>query len=189
MISLRSITKIYEGRERQLYGLLTVVGAIGAVVCYLLFIPSTLLMADTSYNIWDFQFAFTAGRMDQILTAWAGINDDVMGQMAVDLFFPIFYGMFLGGLSLLVVPLLPPRYQNWSRYLLTASVWASFLDEVENIFSIYILSNPSTYLPESVLLMSVCASLKYLLIILVITSLALAGLSLAKARLARPRTS
>ncbi|MCY3409999.1 MAG: hypothetical protein INQ03_00040 [Candidatus Heimdallarchaeota archaeon] len=137
-------------------------GLIGSVICQLLFSPTNNLMMDTGYDILDLEFAWNAETLNPILSAWDPFIDDVITFMIVDMFFPIAYFLVLSGWALLI------NHQNKClKVVMTASALASLSDYVENAFTFIVLNNPN-YPAIAPFLISLFATIKFLLILFVI---------------------
>lgn len=138
-------------------------GLIGSVICQILFTPISAKMMELGYDILDLEFAWSSAKLDPILTAWKPILDSVKLFMLIDMFFPIFYFMTLNGWSVLL-----DFKENCRKRIFLMALSASIFDYIENIFTFITLFYPSTYVNFAPFIISLCATLKFLLILVVI---------------------
>ena len=120
-------------------------------------------MTDLGYSILDLEFAWNSANLDPILSAWSSIKSDVIIYMTIDMFFPIFYFLLLNGWSLLI-----NHEGKCLRVVTTAALLASVFDYIENIFTFMVLFNSTNYIFIAPFIITLCAILKFLLIIFVI---------------------
>ncbi len=149
-----------------------VVGLTIALVFQMLFWPITKEMGNRGYSIVDFELAWDKTTMDKILNAWQGILDDAIKMTLLDFGFIIGYTILL--LSLLSIvnksrktgPAIR-QYDKFQKLIIVAAL----ADVVENLFSIYILSNPETYLGLSVFFMSLASAIKWVIVLATVLSI------------------
>lgn len=158
--------------EMRTYRLWTLGCMVGTIIAWLFFIPSTNAMADTDYNIFHFELAWSADKVDDILRAWDGILGDVESQTYIDFAFLVFYGGFFAGLSLILAKTSQSeRISRMSVWMVWASVDAAGLDALENVFLLLIVSDPGGYPRVLAPLMTTCAALKFAELFVVVTFL------------------
>ena len=137
-------------------------GLTGFVIANLLF-PNDVLNA-TGSTIIDFEFAWNAERMDEILINWAGILPTTIRFMWIDMAYPLFYFTLISGLTISISPVneLGEKLFKFSFYSILI---AMICDYIENIFSFLVLYNPDTYAAFYVPMISLFASVKFFLLL------------------------
>ena len=140
-------------------GLLILVLVVGTV-----FIESAARMEPTGYTIFDFQGAWTKQRSDQILLAWINILDIVLLQTYWDYLFILGNVLLsVGLLGFLGNILLSQHSRKLALLGIAVSIIGGLLDALENIWTILILYNPSSYPEIWIQLVSFFAQSKFIL--------------------------
>ncbi len=152
----------------------------GTLIALIFFIVFFLLMRvvtapvaeDSSYDIFDLEFAWDSETTDQILADWGQDNVDkmILGTL-LDFGFLLAYGALLADLSLLVARSYDIQEKGRTiglRFVILSFAAAGF-DVIENNFLLQILySYPNSYPDFAPFLASVCAVVKFTLVILAI---------------------
>ena len=140
-------------------GLLILVLVVGTV-----FIESAARMEPTGYSIFDFQGAWTKQHSDQILSAWVNILDVVLLQTYWDYLFILGNVLLsVGLLGFLGNILLSQHSRKLALLGIAVSIIGGLLDALENIWTILILYNPSSYPEIWIQLVSFFAQSKFIL--------------------------
>jgi len=140
-------------------GLLILVLVVGTV-----FIESAARMEPTGYTIFDFQGAWTKQRSDQILLAWINILDIVLLQTYWDYLFILGNVLLsVGLLGFLGNILSSPLSRKLAFLGIAVSIIGGLFDSFENIWTILILSNSSSYPEIWIQLVSFFAQSKFIL--------------------------
>ena len=148
------------------------IGLVVALFFQWLFWPITREMERRGYSIVEFELAWKKTTMDQILSSWDGILDDAIRMTLLDFGFILGYTIIF--LSLLSIVNRFRKTGPGVRYyevFQKLAIVAAIADVIENLFSIYILSYPHSYIGISVPLMSLVSALKWLIIATMILAL------------------
>jgi hypothetical protein len=139
---------------------------ISAVLMQILESPVKLA---TSYGILDLEFAWNAATANIILTAWGTtyIPYEILGTYTDFVFIPS-YATFMAGLTLLLTRRFSGQTQTLGFMLVIAPFVAGLLDVVENLHLLIMLGSPTTITDSIPLIASICASIKFALIIITI---------------------
>ena len=152
---------------RTLYVLIITVGAfiLFILINQLVFAPLSALVS--TYNVLDFEFAWTADRIGIIFTAWgaAGMEAQALG-IYWDFLYIIGYGFFISGCILLVSRILSGKYQKIGLYITITPLIAGIFDLIENINLLIMLQNPASFSTIVPFIASVSALIKFALLIL-----------------------
>ncbi len=141
------------------------IGLVVSLFFQWLFWPITREMERRGYSIVEFELAWKKATMDQILSAWDGILDDAIRMTLLDFGFILGYTIIF--LSLLSMVNRFHKSGAGIRYyeaFQALAIVAAIADVIENLFSIYILSYPHSYIGISVPLMSLVSTLKWIII-------------------------
>ena len=140
-------------------GLLIILLVVGTV-----FVESAVKMEPTGYSIFDFQGAWTKQRSDQILSAWINILDVVLIQTYWDYFFILGNVLLsLGLLGFLGNILMNKSSRKLALLGIGFSLIGGLFDAIENIWTILILTNPSSYPEIWIQLVSFFAQSKFII--------------------------
>ncbi len=148
------------------------IGLVVSLFFQWLFWPITREMERRGYSIVEFELAWKKATMDQILSAWDGILDDAIRMTLLDFGFILGYTIVI--LSLLSMVNRFRKTGSGVRYyeaLQILAIVAAIADVIENLFSIYILSYPHSYIGISVPLMSLVSTIKWAIIAIIILAL------------------
>ncbi|MFX1513870.1 MAG: hypothetical protein ACFFCQ_14900 [Promethearchaeota archaeon] len=146
--------------------------AIGFFMVFYILMRVVSADIDSSYDVFDLEFAWTTEKIDKILTDWGQDSVDKMILATwIDFGFLLAYGTSLAGLSLLVAR----RYneeekaRNIGYTSVVGSYLASGFDALENVNLLIILYPfPNSYPDFAPLLASISAVVKFTLVILTI---------------------
>ncbi|TFG15422.1 MAG: hypothetical protein EU531_08420 [Promethearchaeota archaeon] len=152
---------------RTLYVLIITAGAfiLFIFINQLVFAPLSALVS--TYNVLDFEFAWTAERIAVIFAAWgtAGMEAQALG-VYWDFLYIIGYGFFISGCILLVSRILSGKYQKIGLYMMLTPLIAGIFDLIENINLLIMLQNTTTFSPIVPLIASISAVIKFSFLIL-----------------------
>jgi len=152
---------------RKLYLVIITIGAfiLFILINQLVFSPLSKLVS--TYNVLDFEFAWTADRIAVIFAAWgtAGIEAQTLG-VYWDFLYIIGYGFFISGCILLVSRNLSGKYQKIGLYFTILPLIAGIFDLIENINLLIMLQNPSNFSAIVPFVASISALIKFSLLIL-----------------------
>lgn len=158
--------------------LLTVISGILSIILFILMRPvETELKQTSSYGVIELEFAWTIEQINTIFETWGPelINQELMVTF-IDFGFLIAYSFLLAGLSLLITRRVRnQKIQLMGYYMVISSFLAAIFDVIENLNLIMMLSSPENFPSFSPFLASICATIKFGLIILVIFYWILSG--------------
>ncbi len=162
--------------EQKSVKILTIIAAIFFLIFFVIMRVIGSSVEESSYNVFDLELAWTPERMDTILSTW---GDDLIEKELlvtyVDFGFLVAYGTLLAGLSLLFARFFKGEILGKFGFkAVYVSYVASAFDFLENLVIIVILNNPETYPTHTPFLVSMCATIKFLLIFIVIAYLIVA---------------
>jgi len=120
----------------------------------------------TGFGILDLEFAWTAARAGVILTAW-GPTLTTLEVWGVDIDFGFIasYATLMAGLTLLLARQFAGRVQTLGFLFVLAPVIAGFFDVTENALLLTMMSAPMSVVDPVPLVASLCATIKFALII------------------------
>ncbi|TFG03565.1 MAG: hypothetical protein EU542_01880 [Promethearchaeota archaeon] len=152
---------------RTLYVLIFTIGAfiLFILINQLVFAPLSALSA--SYNVLDFEFAWTVDRISVIFASWGAvvIEAQILG-VYWDFLYILGYGFFISGCILLVSRILSGRLQKIGLYLTLTPLFAGIFDLIENINLLIMLQNPTTFSAIVPFIASISAVIKFSLLII-----------------------
>ena len=124
----------------------------------------------TPYGVMELEFAWTVTQIDEILTVWG--NSLILKELGVtflDFGFLIFYSTTLAGVTLILTRrVFHGTMNDWGYRITLVPFLAAFFDVIENINIIFILTSPSSFPSFAPLVVSVCATIKFSLLIVTI---------------------
>ena len=152
---------------RTLYVVIITIGAflLFILINQLVFAPLSNLVS--TYNVLDFEFAWTADRIAVIFAAWGtvGIEAQTLG-VYWDFLYIIGYGFFISGCILLVSRNLTGKIQKLGLYITLLPLIAGIFDVIENINLLIMLQNPASFSAIVPFIASISALIKFSLLIL-----------------------
>ena len=152
---------------RTLYVLIITIGAFLLFILINQLVFASLSALVSTYNVLDFEFAWTADRIGIIFAAWgaAGMDAQALG-VYWDFLYIIGYGFFISGCILLVSRILSGKYQKIGLYMMLTPLIAGIFDLIENINLLVMLQNPTSFGAIVPFFASVSALIKFALLIL-----------------------
>lgn len=131
-------------------------------------VESTVKQA-TSYGILNLEFAWNASTATTILAAWGStyIPHEILG-IYIDFTFIPSYATFMAALTLLLARRFSGHPQELGFILVIAPFIAGILDVVENMHLLIMMGSPTAIIDTIPLIASLCATIKFALIIIVI---------------------
>ncbi|MHA2270379.1 MAG: hypothetical protein ACXACI_00860 [Candidatus Hodarchaeales archaeon] len=160
-----------------------IIAIVAAACSFLIFfllmrIASEPIQADSSYDVYDLEFAWTSDKMETILDDW---GDDLIEREIwatyLDFGFLVAYGTLLAGLSLLFGRAFQEEMLGslGVRFVLV-SYLASLFDALENINLLLVLHFPDSFPAFAPFLASICATIKFALVACAIVYILIATL-------------
>lgn len=152
---------------RTLYVLIITIGAFILFILINQLVFASLSALVSTYNVLDFEFAWTADRIATIFTAWgtAGMEAQALG-VYWDFLYIIGYGFFISGCILLVSRILSGKYQKLGLYMTITPLIAGIFDLIENINLLVMIQNPASFSAIVPFIASISAVIKFSLLIL-----------------------
>lgn len=160
------IKKLEKTPSHNIVLILTGIAAIATVIIYILMRP----IETSSYGTLDLEFAWTVNRINAIFDAWGSklINQELNNTL-LDYGFLVTYSSFFAGLTLLLTrKLLSGQIRLIGFYMTLASFVAAIFDAIENLNLILMLTSPNNFPSFSPPLASICATIKFGLLFLII---------------------
>jgi len=139
------LDKLKEFPKNLILLIITIVGfLIFILINQLIFIP--LAPAVPTYNVLDFEFAWTSEKIQIIFAAWgpAGMTLQIQG-VYWDFLYIVGYGLFIFGCILLVSRILTGRLQKFGLYICLTPLIAGVFDLIENVNLLIMLDNPTNF--------------------------------------------
>ena len=165
------LNKVKAISEVKIIGLITIISVVLTVIIYFLMRPIELeLTTQTAYGIIDLEFAWNVEQIDQILASWG--EELILREFhAVLLYFGFLvgYSLSLAGVTLLLTK--SGVFGSWNDvgyYFTLIPFLAAIFDFVENVNLLLILNSPSSFPSFAPLAASICATIKFGLIISIV---------------------
>lgn len=155
----------------------TLVALAATVLLWLQFPPIENQLKSAGYGITDYELAFTAGQADIMLRAWGTEGQETMRiSLLLDFPFMLAYGLAFAGITLLIARVQTGQLAGLGLTLTPAAVIAALLDVLENLMLLIMLDQtPVPALPPMVA--GISASIKFLLLILVLVYWIMGGVA------------
>ncbi len=120
------------------------------------------LVSMSGYGVMDFEFAWTAEKINLIFNAW-GTEGKQLEAIAVtwDFAYIFAYGFFIFGAILLETKYLEGKLKDVSIYIAFTPLIAGVFDAIENINLLLMISNDSFISSGSPFIASLCATIKF----------------------------
>ncbi|MFX0066550.1 MAG: hypothetical protein ACFFC7_30705 [Candidatus Hermodarchaeota archaeon] len=165
-MSISVIRKLEVTPPQNIVILFTGIAAISTLIIYILMLPTEI----SSYNVFDLEFAWTDTRVHTIFDAWGpDLITQELNRTILDYGFLIAYSTFFAGLTLILTrKLLFGKIQLVGFYLVIASYIAATFDAIENLNLFLMLSSPNDFPSFAPLLASICATIKFGILIIII---------------------
>jgi hypothetical protein len=125
-------------------------------------------MIPSPYDIIAFEFAMTTEQANIILNDWATsgrIQLEIISAL-LDYGYMVVYGLLLAGLTLLLTRKIEGRFHQVGLWFVTIPIIAAIFDAIENVNLLIMLLSPTAYIAFNPLLASLCAGIKFALIII-----------------------
>ncbi|MEJ2295282.1 MAG: hypothetical protein P8Y23_11005 [Candidatus Lokiarchaeota archaeon] len=150
---------------RTLYVLLITIGAfiLFILINQLVFAP--LSASVSTYNVLDFELAWTTERITQIFASWGivGMEAQALG-VYWDFLYIVGYVFFISGCILLVSRILNGKLQKVGLYMTLTPIFAGIFDIIENINLLIMLQNPINFNAFVPFIASISAVIKFSLL-------------------------
>ena len=163
------LEKLLNVPRNKFLGLITLIaGLLFFLLTFLVFAPiESDLKGSTGYGVMEFEFAWTSENVNKIFTAWGqnGINKQIFATWIDFLYIPC-YSFFLAGSILLISRKLEDKSQQIGLHMTLLPFIAGIFDVIENINLLLMLTNESFIWSTSPFIASLCASIKFGLLIL-----------------------
>ena len=154
--------------ETKLIAILTSIAILVTGIIFLLMRPIELeLTTQTVYGIIDLEFAWSVGQTEKILATWGEeLISKEINAVLLDFGFLVVYSLSLAGVTFLLTKFgVFGSWANLGYYFTLIPFLAAFLDFVENINLLIVLNFPSSFPSFAPLVASICATIKFGLII------------------------
>ncbi|MFX0206200.1 MAG: hypothetical protein ACFFDT_09445 [Candidatus Hodarchaeota archaeon] len=165
-MSTSIIKKLEETPPQNVVILFTGIAAIATIIIYILMLPTEI----SSYNVLDLEFAWTVTRINTIFDAWGpSLITQELNRTILDYGFLVVYSTFFAGLTLILTrKLLFDRIRLVGFYMVQISYVAAIFDAIENLNLYLMLSSPNDFPSFAPLLASICATIKFGMLILIV---------------------
>ncbi|MFQ6088440.1 MAG: hypothetical protein ACE5K0_06025 [Candidatus Methanofastidiosia archaeon] len=139
-------------------------------------INTKLKSTEGSFDIVDFEFAFTEDKAREILQSWkAELQEQAKRSIKIDFPFIIVYSLFLSSLTLLLARTFKGTKRSIGIVLTLFPFLAGILDVLENVLLLSVLNSPNNINEIYVFIAGLAASVKFLLLSIVFLFLILGG--------------
>jgi uncharacterized integral membrane protein len=156
-----SLDKFKDFPKNKIVYIITLVGfLIVLLVEIFVFIPIEGTIS--TYGILDYEFAWTSGRAETILSVWGtdGINSQVTA-IYWDFFFIVGYVSLAFGLIVMALRKSESKIQTIGTYISLTPFLTGFLDVIENIFLLLMTGTPTSVSEAHPVIASLSATLKF----------------------------
>jgi len=140
-------------------------GLVGFIIINIIFADFNETLNATGYTIIDFEFTWNTESMDVLLVAWNPHLDTAITFLWIDMIYPIFYVMLISGWTVAINPVTDKGKSIFNTSFISITV-AGICDYIENIASLMVLNYPNNYASFLVPIISIFASIKFLLLLL-----------------------
>ena len=166
-----SLEKLIEFPKNKVVLLITIAAFILALlISQLIMAPiEAELKGSTGYGVIEFEFAWTSEQINTIFKAWGseGKKKEAFVTYVDFLFIPC-YSLFMAGCVLLVTRKLEGKLQEVGLYMTIMPFIAGIFDVIENINLLLMLTDESFVWSLSPFIASLCATIKFSLLFIVI---------------------
>ena len=149
--------------KKKVLILITIISFIAFILLTLVMAPTELyLKENTGYGVFEFEFAWTAERINQIFNAWG--SDGQQRQTLVtyiDFLYIVSYVFCYTGCILLITRKLENKSQKIGLKMTTTPLIAGIFDVIENINLLLMLANDTFIRSGSPFIASLCATIKF----------------------------
>jgi len=154
-------------RDKTLY-IVTMISTFFTFVILLIMSPMEAeLKSLTPYGVMELEFAWTIAQIDKILVAWGStLIQTELDVTYLDFCYLIAYSTALAGVTLILTrKVFRGKMKNLGYRLMLVPFLAAFFDVIENVNIIFMLTSPSSFPAFAPLVTSVCATIKFSLLI------------------------
>jgi len=162
------LKKLLEFPKRRTLQIIILLAFIGFIVLTLAMQPiETELKNNTGYGVLDFEFAWTGDIIRRIFNAWGetGIKNEAFATF-LDFFYIPSYALFMTGCILIITRKLEGKFQSVGLYVSIFPFIAGIFDIIENINLLLMIYQPQFIDLGSPLVASICATIKFIFLIL-----------------------
>lgn len=147
-----------------------------------------IMQAVGGYGIVDYELAFTTERASVILAAWGPTGRlAARHSLWVDYGFMPSYGLLFAGIALLIARRLGGKFQRLGLRLTLAPLVAAAFDAIENVMLLIVLSAGEIVPSAPILAAGICASVKFLLLAVVLGFWLVTGVAWAMGHILSPK--
>ena len=160
--------KLLEFPKKKILIIITVTSFIAFVLLTLLMTPTELyLKENTGYGVFEFEFAWTSERINQIFNAWGSDGKQRQAIITyIDFLYIPSYAFCYAGCILLITRKLENKSQKIGLIMTVTPFIAGIFDVIENINLLLMLANDQYIYSSSPFIASLCATIKFGLIFL-----------------------
>lgn len=162
--------KLVETKPSQrIVAAITLVALVMTLLVRSQFAEPERIMSARGYGIVAYELAFTAGKANEILTAWgADVEPYVRYSLLVDFAFMPAYALLFAGITLLIARTQSGGLRRAGLLIALLPVAAALLDALENLMLLSMLGSPGSIQPGPPLVAGIAASIKFLLLLVAI---------------------
>ncbi|MHA1266138.1 MAG: hypothetical protein ACTSRS_12975 [Candidatus Helarchaeota archaeon] len=148
--------------------LLTIVALILFVILTILFqLDNAIVSASSPYGILHFEFAFNKLTAQTILTNWGpALQALILRDVYLDFLYIVGYSLALFGANVLITRTITERWYNFGTFCALSAILAGIFDVAENINLIVMLTDPTNFPAYIPTIASICAAIKFGLLLL-----------------------
>ena len=162
------LQELKDYSETKILALITIISIVLTIIFYLLMRPiESELTAQTLFGVIDLEFAWNAEQIDNIFTAWGDeLISKEINAVILDFGFLMVYSLSLAGITLILTKSgVSKSWTTYGYYFALFPFFAAGFDAIENINLLLMLSSPSSFPSFAPLVASICATIKFGLII------------------------
>lgn len=157
------LEKFLEIPKKKALQIITLIGLVAFVVMTML---GGVVNAAPVYTILDYEFAWTADRVNLIFSAWGATGkQQIAWGINMDFLYIVAYGALIFGCLLIAARVLEGKFQTIGLYMILMPVIAGICDVIENVNLLLMIADGSFVSSASPLLAALCATIKFTIII------------------------
>lgn len=162
------LERLLETPRKKGLIIITVVSFIAFILLTLVMLPTEMyLKGNTGYGVFEFEFAWTSERINQIFNAWGSGGKQRQALVTyIDFLYIISYSVCYAGCILLITRKLKNKSQKIGLIMTLTPFIAGVFDVIENINLLLMLANDQYVNGGSPFIASLCATIKFGLIFL-----------------------
>lgn len=173
------LEKLKASPSKTIVILIILISVIPFIILTILFQLDEAILAISGYGIVNFEFAYNEAMAKTILAAWDPILIPVVLRgIYMDFGYIASYGFLMMGVMILIARELKGTWQEVALFYAIAPFIAGAFDIVENINLIVMLNDPAGFPSFVPTIASICASIKFGFLLMVIGFAAIAGIAL-----------